>query len=262
MDPWLEGPLWTNVHTQLSVEIARQLAPRLRPRYVPLTEKVFLLDTIGAEDGIVIAALDVYPDVAVASPASGPDGVGAAGAALAPPPLRVPTVMPTRVPHITVEIREVKHRRLVTSIQVLSPTNKRGGRREYLRKRRRLLLSPAHLMEIDLLRRGRRVPMREPLPEAPYFVFLSRAEERPMTYVWPIQLAGPLPSVPVPLLAGDPEVELDLQAALNSAYDGFSYDLAVDYNQPPRMPLGPAEAAWAQERLRAWRAAGRPNPGA
>jgi hypothetical protein len=262
MDPWLEGPLWTNVHTQLSVEIARQLAPRLRPRYVPLTEKVFLLDTMGAEEGVAITTLDVRPDVAVASTGFGPGGAAAAGAALAPPPLRVPTVMPARVPHVTIEIREVERRRLVTAIEVLSPTNKRGGRREYLRKRRRILLSRAHLMEIDLLRTGRRVPMQEPLPNAPYFAFVSRAEERPLTGVWPIQLTTPLPPLPVPLLAGDPDVELDLQAALNSTYDGFSYDLAIDYNRPPRVPLGPDEAAWAQERLRVWRAAAGPNPGA
>src|SRR5690348_6992547 len=134
MDPWLEGSLWTNVHTQLSVEIARQLAPRLRPRYIPLTEKVFLLDTMGAEEGVAIATLDVRPGVAVAKPSFGPVGGAAAGVALAPPPLRVPTVMPARVPHVTIEIREVEHHRLVTTIEVLSPTNKRGGRRDYLRK--------------------------------------------------------------------------------------------------------------------------------
>ena len=59
MDPYLEGPLWTNVHTQVSVEIARQLAPRLRPWYVPLTEKRFLLGTPGAEDGVVVTAVDI-----------------------------------------------------------------------------------------------------------------------------------------------------------------------------------------------------------
>src|SRR5205823_13138507 len=123
----------------------------------------------------------------------------------------------------------VEHRGLVTAFEVLSSTNKRGGRRENLRKRRRLLLSSAHLMEIDLLRAGRRVPMQEPLPDAPYFVFLSRAEARPLTDVWPIRLADQLPKVQVPLLAGDPDLELDLQDALASAYDAFSYDLSVDY---------------------------------
>lgn len=63
--------------------------------------------------------------------------------------------MPSRLPHGTIEIRDVTNRELVTAIEVLSPTNKRGdGYREYLDKRRRILSSMAHLMEIDLLRKG------------------------------------------------------------------------------------------------------------
>lgn len=64
------------------------------------------------------------------------------------------------MPHVSIEIRDVARRQLVTAIEILSPTNKRGeGRLEYLAKRRRLLLSTAHLMEIDLLRQGQRVPI-------------------------------------------------------------------------------------------------------
>jgi hypothetical protein len=255
MDPYLEGPLWSSVHTQLSVEIARQLAPKLRPRYVPLTETVFLLASMIDDNGIAVAATDVLPDVAVAR--SGlPQGAGlGTAAAVAAPPLRLSTVMPVRVPQVTVEIRDVEHRRLVTAIEVLSPTNKREGRRKYLRKRRRMLLSSAHLIEIDLLRRGRRVPMKDPLPEAPYFALVSRVEDRPFTDVWAIHLADWLPAIRVPLLGGDADVELDLQAAWSAVYDTFSYDLTVDYTRPLRPPLGPQENAWAREQIRAWKAA-------
>lgn len=31
MDPYLEGDLWTTVHTDLCAEVARQLTPKLRP---------------------------------------------------------------------------------------------------------------------------------------------------------------------------------------------------------------------------------------
>ena len=104
-------------------------------------------------------------------------------------------------------------------------------------------------MEIDLLREGQRVPMQKPLPPAPYFVFLSRAESRPITEVWPIPLDSPLPVVPVPLLPGDPDVPLDLQLALTTLYDLLGYDLAVDYKRPPEVPLRPEAAAWAEDRL-------------
>jgi len=248
MDPYLEGSEWTSVHTELSSEIARQLAPKLRPRYIARTTRRFVTDTL---DDVTITTGDLYPDVGVfksAHPAREREEM----ITVAPPPLQLATVIPERVPHVTVEIRDVAHRTLVTAIEVLSPTNKRGaGYREYLEKRQRLLHSTAHLMEIDLLRAGQRVPMREPLPAAPYFVFLSRAERRPVMDVWPIQLDMRLPVVPVPLLAGDPDVTLDLQLALNTVYDALNYDLSVDYTRSPESPLPASAAAWAADLLRA-----------
>lgn len=246
MDPYLEGPLWTTVHTQLTAEIARQLAPKLRPRYLALTTERFVMEM---PESVAVTTTNIYPDVSVSE--AGPSRFGVREAGIATAPLRLATVMPDLVPHVTVEIRNVADRQLVTAIEVLSPTNKRGeGRDEYLAKRRRLLLSSAHLMEIDLLREGRRVPMQKPLPPSPYFVFLSRVDSRPITEVWPIQLSEPLPVVPVPLLPGDPDVPLDLQQALTTLYDLLGYDLAVDYTRPPEVPLRPEAAAWVQDRLR------------
>jgi hypothetical protein len=153
-------------------------------------------------------------------------------------------------PDVSVEIRDTSQRRLVTAIEILSPTNKRGaGNQEYLAKRQRLLLSTVHLLEIDLLRMGERVPMQQPLPDAPYFVLLSRAEERPMTEVWPIALDQALPTVPVPLLLGDDDVLLDLQAAFTAAYDLPGYDLIIDYTQPPDVPFTEGEAEWVERHL-------------
>ncbi|MDQ4078698.1 MAG: DUF4058 family protein, partial [Chloroflexota bacterium] len=42
MDPYLEGSLWTTVHFSLSAEIVRQLAPRVRPRYLVLPVERFV----------------------------------------------------------------------------------------------------------------------------------------------------------------------------------------------------------------------------
>jgi hypothetical protein len=245
MDPYLEGDLWTTFHTQLGAEIARQLAPRLRPRYLAFAEKRFIMDA--PED--VAVTIDMYPDVGVAE--AGPGTLGGLGAAVATAPLQLTTVIPTPVPHIWVEIRVAAERKLVTAIELLSPANKRGeGRKEYLDKRRRLLLSTAHLMEIDLLREGQRVPMREPLPPTAYYVFLSRVGKRPVTDVWPIGLDEPLPTVHVPLLDGDPDVPLDLQLAFTTVYDLCSYDIAVNYSRSPEVPLPPDATAWAEGRLR------------
>ncbi len=247
MDPYLEGSEWMSVHTELSTEIARQLAPKLRPKYIVRTMRRFVMES---PDDIVIASSTMYPDVSVTAYGQGTLGQTSGGAAIAP--LLMTTVIPERVPVTSIEIRDVANRELVTAIEVLSPVNKRGeGYTEYLDKRRRILLSTTHLLEIDLLRSGKRVPMHEPLPQAPYFVFLSRAERRPVVEVWKIMLAEPLPSVPVPLLAGDTDVMLDLQLALTTVYDALGYDLSVDYTKPPDIALGEEDARWVGEHLRA-----------
>jgi hypothetical protein len=173
-----------------------------------------------------------------------------AGVAVTEPTLQIATVMPELVPQYAVEIQDVEQRRLVTLIELLSPANKRGeGYDEYIAKRQRVLLSTAHLLEIDLLRSGQRVPMRQPLPVAPYFVFLSRSTKRPITAVWQIELKQPLPVVPVPLLPGDQEVALDLQTAFTSVYDSVGYDLILDYTKPPDVPLTGAAAKWARQQV-------------
>jgi hypothetical protein len=52
----------------------------------------------------------------------------------------------------------------------------------------------------------------------PYYVVLSREEHRPQVDVWPIQHCDKLPVIPVPLAAPDPDVPLDLGAAVAAVY--------------------------------------------
>ena len=246
MDPYLEGAEWTSVHNELSSEIARQLAPKLRPKYVVRTTRRFVTEMIG-EVGLINA--DIYPDVSVSdAPTTG--GLGESQTIAIPVPLELKTVIPDQIPLVSIEIVDVANRALVTAIELLSPTNKRGeGYLEYLEKRGRILHSSTHLIEIDLLRQGQRVPMQQPLPIAPYFAFLTRVERRPITEIWPIQLNMQLPTIPVPLHPGDAEIALDLQLALQSIYDALGYDLTIDYTQHPTPPLKGEAARWAREYL-------------
>jgi hypothetical protein len=246
MDPYLESDLWTSFHAGLAGEIAKQLNPRLRPRYFALVHKRSVIDD---PDDVELSVGGRYPDVAVLEARAAKSRKSRAACAA---PYQMATIIPSRVPHFWVEIRDAKNRRLVTAIEILSPVNKRGsGRRKYLRKRRKILRSTAHLVEIDLLRKGRRVPMEEPLSAADYYVIVCHAEKRPVCDVWPISLTEPLPPFAVPLLKGDADVVLDLQEAFVQTYDSFSLDLAVDYKQPPDIPLPRELAAWLKERLRA-----------
>src|SRR5262249_4012403 len=108
-----------------------------------------------------------------------------------------------------IEIFELGPRqRLVTSIEVLSPSNKRPGTAGwdfYQRKRQSLLLSGVNLVEIDLVRSGERIPMLDPWPNSPYTLLVTRPNQDRVCTVWAADFRRPLPPLPVPLAKPDPD---------------------------------------------------------
>ncbi len=145
----------------------------------------------------------------------------------------------------------------VTVIEVLSPQSKRLGaddRGEYLHKRGALLRSGAHLVELDILRGGERLPTKHPLPPADYYAFVSRERRRPNAEVWAWWLPQRMPAVPIPLADGDADVTLDIQAVFDTVYDRAGYDYSLGYGSPAKPPLDEEGTAWVQEIL-----AGRPK---
>ncbi|GAC1395162.1 MAG: hypothetical protein NVSMB65_14150 [Chloroflexota bacterium] len=47
---------------------------------------------------------------------------------------------------------------------------------------------------------------------------------------------------------------LDLQEAVETLYERYRYDAALDYGEaPPPPPLSAEDAAWCEERIAAWR---------
>jgi hypothetical protein len=145
------------------------------------------------------------------------------------------------------EIRDRQGRALVTVIEMLSPSNKRAGddREQYLAKRRELLRSPAHLVEIDLSRGWTPLP-QEGRPECDYSVRVSRAEKRPAADFWPIRLRNRLPVIPIPLRPPDDAARVDLQEALDRTYDGPGYEHFI-YGGEPEPRLSTNDAAWARQ---------------
>lgn len=253
MDPYLEGEMWQEFHETLAGAIRAQLIPLLTPKYVALLAKRYVVDrpALGIFD--VPPERVLYPDVHVVKPPVAPPAAerGGAGLAVAEPTVELPSLLPEEVPLLGVEIRDVAERRLVTIIEILSPVNKRGeGVRDYAERRMDLLQTQTHLLELDLLRQGARIRLAGEPPPAPYYVYLSRWQRRPWTQIWPIPLREPLPTVPVPVLPPDPDVPLDLQAAVGACFDLVGYERLLDYSGPPPPPnLEQDDTAWLDEVL-------------
>lgn len=245
MNPYMEGARWRDFHTQFIVKVRQTLAQRLRGRYeVGTEEDVFIHEPSAAERKRVAvgdATLAVAPnrDVSRQAP-GGPVQVG-----LERPVEVVLPVEPVEDKHRWVEIRDVAGNRVVTVIELLSPSNKQGdGRSQYLAKRQSLL-RVANLVEIDLLRGGRRLPM-EPEPATPYCVMVGRPAKWPRAEVWPIGLRDPLPAIPVPLLPPDADVSLDLQGLLHVVYDEAAYGPRL-YELEVEPRLSAEDQAWADD---------------
>ncbi|MCI0399664.1 MAG: DUF4058 family protein [Chloroflexi bacterium] len=249
MDPYLEAAdMWEDFQANLAMEIQAQLTPYLRPRYIAaLTPRVVY-------DEVVIARpYTIKPEVSVWKVHDRPQ-VGVA-TAISPPPLVGTVSLEEPVREQRIEIHEVETKRLVTVLEILSPVNKRRGHdafESYRRKRRHLLRTEVHLMEIDLLRVGERASIATPLPDEPYFIFLYRGPQPSRVEIWPLPLQKPIPVVPVPLLEPDPDVPLDLGRAIQVIYDRVAYDLRIDYNQEPPHPdlFEPEDKAWLENHLK------------
>jgi hypothetical protein len=260
MDPFLEEH-WGDVHQRLIMygcdQLAAQLPAALRAR---VQERVF----VESEEGW---SRSVYPDLRIvhragAAPAAEPTVPGG-GVALAPPEMQAddePLVVRLPAESLTEGFIEIVDRaagnQVVTVIEVLSPANKAGGNgtAEYLRKQREVLVGGTSLVEIDLLRGGRRVTAvrpesLHPARRGPYYVCLHRGWRPDEFEVYTISLRRRLPTIRIPLRQTDPDARLDLQALLEQAYRLGRYD-DLDYTRPLEPPLDGADAAWAAELLR------------
>jgi hypothetical protein len=248
MDPYLEGYLWPDVHNALAAKIREQLTPQLRPRYTARLE-IYIVEDDSPESEFGIMYLDVevvlarrsssasHPVVATVLPTANGHALEA--------PLMIPVAPRIPVKIVTIAIRDPADNQLITTIELLSPVNKREpGLKPYLEKRQHLFTSGIHLIEIDLLRRGARSLKHPKLTSAAYLIALTRAPAK-ATGVWPLSLQDRLPIIPVPLRAPDKDATVDLQAALNEVYDLAAYDLSIDYQAPPPPPpLTETEQKW------------------
>jgi hypothetical protein len=161
-----------------------------------------------------------------------------------------------------IDIFELKPEpRLVTSIEVLSPSNKRRrsrGWKKYLRKRQRCCWARPTWWR-STPRGGERMPMLDPWPNSPYTLLVAREERAPRCKVWLAFFDRPLPAIPVPLSRPTPDLTLALQPLIDAIYERGRYREDIDYVQPLTPPLSEEQAAWLQQRLRGEATPGEPR---
>lgn len=252
MDPYFEqSRLWREAHTRLIVAIADVLGPLVQPAYRVAVEQRTYLVMIARDETIII------PDIAIANGgdecSSHAAQTSPAQASTEPGVFIAELPMPEEITERYLEIRHIATDDVVTSLAILSPTNKHSGegRRAYEEKRLKVLGSMTHLVEIDLLRTGSPMPMQT--PEAfrfDYSIIVSRSHQRPKAEVRLFRVRQPIPEFPMPLRRGEPEPTLELNRVLHDVYDRAGYDLVIDYSQALSPPLSHDDDVWMDALLR------------
>ena len=252
MDPFLEvSGDWRDFHASFIASCRDAINDRLPDPYVARIDERFRV--VRTRQG---GGRGRYPDVSVVRTepraASPPAEAGVATLELSPVMVRLAKTFREEVRETWIEIRREPNWDLVTSIELLSPANKSGrGFSKYPVKRDDLIDRPVHLVELDLLVVGRRPPMDDPLPPGDYYAFVSRAEARPTSEVYAWSIRRPLPTIPIPLNAPDPDLPLDLAAVFAATYRRGRYERSIDYARPLDLPLAPDDRAWAEAKARA-----------
>jgi Protein of unknown function (DUF4058) len=245
MDPYLEiSGDWRDFHATFIASCRDAIRAQLPANYVARIDERFRVLEMPADRGRV-----GLPDVSVVQTHHSTSVIAerARTALMEPAKIRLKTVMQEEIRETLIEIRRQPGWILVTSIELLSPTNKvEPGFSDFCAKRLALIKQPVHLVELDLLIGGHRLPMDDPLPIGDYFAMISRSEDRPVSevYFWSVRQAFPV--IPVPLSQPDPDIHLDLSPVFATTYQRGQYDRSIDYSTPLALPLDPTDRAWAE----------------
>lgn len=242
MNPYLErDEVWPDFHHRLITSMADALVDQVDPAYlVRIEEQLYVQEAPESPRR-------VGPRADVGIKRSGESAPSRPGLAVLEAPARIRLPEPEFERQAYLEIRDRDSREVITVLELLSPTNKGRHRDQYLVKRDKILVSSAHLVEIDLLRGGEPTPAPD-RPPCDYSIVVSRAERRPEADFWPIGLRDPLPVIPIPLHGPDRDATLDLQDLLNRVYDAGRYARDV-YGSRPQPPLRPDDEPWAARLL-------------
>jgi hypothetical protein len=246
MNPYLEkADVWEDFHLHFLSEASLGLAQQAGTRYVIKAETRLVLHELSAEERRFVGRADTGISLS-----GRPGSTSLAGtAAVADPATRTLDRFPAieTIKERFLEIRDRENRRVVTVIELLSPSNKGADRDLFLQRRLTLWRARVNFVEIDLLRGGRRT--EDDVQEGDYVAMIHRASEPERLAIWSWTVRQPMPRLPIPLDPPDPDLTLDLRKVLDAIYDRAGYDHYL-YATPPEPPLAEPDREWASGLLR------------
>ena len=244
VDPYVEPQgFWPDFHASFITYLRDALADQLPSNYeARIDERVNLVE-LPAEK-----LRRIKPDLAVsrAEPSRGASPVSPGVATLEP--VTIPLLIEEESRETYIEILHRPDRTLVTVIELLSPSNKEDpGRALYLAKRNSLLRQPVHVVELDLLIEGQRLPLSKPYPAGQFFALVARGNRRPDCQVYAWTVRQPLPSIPIPLVPPDPDVWIALDVVFSTTFERGRYARSLDYTSPFPNSTADELRRWIQE---------------
>ncbi|MEO0339171.1 MAG: DUF4058 family protein [Bacteroidota bacterium] len=204
MHPSLELPKYfPGLHISLCVEINYWIVPRLPEHYTISVERgLSMLDWSGEKKRY-------RPDARI-DRAESPKVPYEGTTVIQPPSFALAN--PSQ-PQRYLAIRDSEHD-LITTIEILSPANKIGdGYEDFRHKQEHLARQGVHLVEIDLLTKGKRRWRDDRVDQAQYVSTVLRANHE-IANVWATALGEALPTIPVPLREPDADVPLPIEYIL------------------------------------------------
>lgn len=206
MHPGLEAPeYFHDFHTSLIVDIRYALSPKLPDGYEMSVERNLSMTNDFGE------TKHYAPDARI-DLTERPGGTATA-------------VLPDLSPEFVLEAPTKPQRlltirddtgTLITTIEILSPANKRGdGYDDFRRKQSDLAAHGVHLVELDLLRKGKRRWRGERAESVDYLMTVQR-EGGQRVLAWSATVGGALPTIPIPLRYPDGDLALALEEVVKN----------------------------------------------
>jgi Protein of unknown function (DUF4058) len=239
MNPYLQHPgCWEDFHDTFVADIRFEIESIVPEGYTcALRERQ---RTLGGDD----EAMRVYiPDVAVnqnvatsrlTPPVNRPSNLGGVATLDETDHQTLSWMEGLELRENYLDILRLPDMELVTTVEVMSPSNKFGaGWGEFQLKRESLLHSGVHFVEIDLYLGGTGSQAIDGKHQNDYSALTFYAGENRQLKWYSWDIAQPLPRIAIPLRSPDKDILLDIAKVFDATFGRARFDRKIRYSQMP-----------------------------